>query len=177
MKRIVNIKTIKPNEENPRWISDAKFKKLVKSIKEFPEMLEARPLVIDENNIVLGGNMRLKALQSAGVFEVPVEQVLDWTEEQKKEFIIKDNVGFGEWDWDILANRWDTAVLPEWGLDTVKYDWEDLDYIDENVDKPELKSNNTITIHIPDALIDERNKIEDDVKSFLSDNYSGCEVK
>ena len=85
MKRIVNIKTIKPNEENPRWISDAKFKKLVKSIKEFPEMLEARPLVIDENNIVLGGNMRLKALKSAGVFEVPVEQVLDWTEEQKKE--------------------------------------------------------------------------------------------
>lgn len=118
----VNIAAIKPNEENPRYITDAKFKKLIKSIKEFPEMLETRPLVVDENMVVLGGNMRLKALKSAGVFEVPVHQVKGWTEEKKKEFIIKDNVGYGEWDWDIIANEWKTGVLNEWGLDLPVFD-------------------------------------------------------
>lgn len=118
----VNIAAIKPNEENPRYITDAKFKKLIKSIKEFPEMLETRPLVVDENMVVLGGNMRLKALKSAGVFEVPVHQVKGWTEEKKKEFIIKDNLGYGEWDWDIIANEWKTDVLNEWGLDLPVFD-------------------------------------------------------
>lgn len=113
----LNIAAIKPNEENPRFITDAKFKKLVKSIKDFPEMLEARPLVIDEDNVVLGGNMRLKALRAAGVIDVPVKKVIGWTEQQKREFIIKDNVGFGEWDWDILANSWDAEILDHWGLD------------------------------------------------------------
>lgn len=113
----VNIAAIKPNEENPRFITDSKFKKLVKSIKEFPEMLETRPLVVDENMVVLGGNMRLKALKSAGVFEVPVHQIKGWTEEKKKEFIIKDNLGYGEWDWDIVANDWDLDKLTDWGLD------------------------------------------------------------
>ena len=113
----LNIAAIKPNEENPRFITDAKFKKLVKSIKDFPEMLEARPLVIDEDNVVLGGNMRLKALRAAGIMEVPVKKVIGWTEQQKREFIIKDNLGFGEWDWDILANSWDAEILDHWGLD------------------------------------------------------------
>lgn len=113
----VNISLIKPNNENPRFITDSKFKKLVKSIKEFPEMLETRPLVVDENMVVLGGNMRLKALKSAGVFEVPVHQVKKWTDDQKKEFIIKDNLGYGEWDWDIVANDWDLDKLTDWGLD------------------------------------------------------------
>ena len=113
----VNISAIKPNEENPRFITDSKFKKLVKSIKEFPEMLETRPLVVDEDMIVLGGNMRLKALKSAAVFEVPIHQVKGWTEDQKKEFIIKDNLGYGEWDWDIVANSWEKEILTEWGMD------------------------------------------------------------
>lgn len=117
MVKKVNISAIKPNEENPRFITDSKFKKLVKSIKEFPEMLETRPLVVDENMVVLGGNMRLKALKSAGVFEVLVHQVKGWTEDQKKEFIIKDNLGYGEWDWDIVANDWDLGKLTDWGLD------------------------------------------------------------
>lgn len=113
----VNIQKIKPNDENPRFITDAKFKKLIKSIKEFPEMLETRPLVVDEDFVVLGGNMRLKALKSAGVFEVPIHQVKGWTDDQKKEFIIKDNLGYGEWDWDIVANEWDTQKLKDWGMD------------------------------------------------------------
>jgi DNA modification methylase len=126
MNKKVNIVSIKPNDENPRFITDSKFKKLIKSIKSFPEMLEARPLVVDENMMVLGGNMRLKALKSAGIFEVPINQVLGWTEEQKKEFIVKDNVGFGEWDWDILANQYDQEELVEWGMDLPEFPTEEV---------------------------------------------------
>ena len=133
----VNISAIKPNEENPRFITDAKFKKLVKSIKEFPEMLETRPLVVDENMIVLGGNMRLKALKSAGVFEVPVHQVKGWTEEQKKEFIIKDNLGYGEWDWDIVANNWDLDKLNDWGLDLPDFPQLEPDVIEDDYEEPD----------------------------------------
>ena len=117
MKKLVNISSVKENPDNPRFIKDAKFKKLVKSIKAFPEMLEKRPIVVDEDMVVLGGNMRLKACKSAGLFEVWVDIAEGWTNEQKREFIVKDNVGFGEWDWDILANEWDVAELDEWGLD------------------------------------------------------------
>jgi ParB-like chromosome segregation protein Spo0J len=113
----MKINLIKPNPNNPRIIKDDKFKKLVQSIKDFPQMLELRPIVIDENNIVLGGNMRLKACQELGLKDVPTIFAKDLTEEQKKEFIIKDNVGFGEWNWDDLANDWDEELLVEWGLD------------------------------------------------------------
>jgi DNA modification methylase len=113
----VKISEIKPNPKNPRLIKDEKFKKLVKSIKEFPQMLELRPIVVDENNIILGGNMRFKALKEAGHTEVSIVRANDLTAEQKDEFIVKDNVGFGEWDWDMLANEWDTEKLDEWGLD------------------------------------------------------------
>lgn len=117
MRKLVNIASVKENPDNPRFIKDSKFKKLVKSIKAFPEMLEKRPIVVDEDMVVLGGNMRLKACKSAGLFEVWVDIAEGWTQEQKDEFIIKDNVGFGEWDWDILANEWDVGELAEWGLD------------------------------------------------------------
>jgi len=113
----MKINLIKPNPNNPRIIKDDKFKKLVQSIKDFPQMLELRPIVIDENNIVLGGNMRLKACQELGLKDVPTIYAKDLTEDQKKEFIIKDNVGFGEWNWDELANDWDEELLVEWGLD------------------------------------------------------------
>ena len=113
----VNIETVLPNPSNPRIIKDDKFKKLVKSIQEFPQMLELRPIVVDANMVVLGGNMRLKACKAAGLKEVPIVIADNLTEEQQAEFIIKDNVGFGEWDWDLLANEWDEQLLQEWGLD------------------------------------------------------------
>ncbi len=111
------INQVKANPNNPRIIKDDKFKKLVKSIKEFPEMLELRPIVVNEDMVVLGGNMRLKACKEAGLDKVPVIKASNLTEEQQKEFIIKDNVGFGEWDWNDLANNWETEKLQEWGLD------------------------------------------------------------
>ena len=113
----VNIKEVIPNKSNPRIIRDSKFVKLVQSIKDFPQMLEIRPIVVDENNIILGGNMRFKACIEAGLKEVFIIKANDLTEEQKHEFIVKDNVGFGEWDWDQLANEWDTDKLQDWGLD------------------------------------------------------------
>jgi DNA modification methylase len=115
--QIVKINSIKTNPKNPRLIKDDKFKKLVKSIQEFPQMLELRPIVVDENNIILGGNMRYKACVEAGLKEVYILKAEDLTELQKDEFIVKDNVGFGEWDWDSLANEWDTEKLQDWGLD------------------------------------------------------------
>ena len=113
----VDIKKVIPNPSNPRIIKDDKFKKLVKSIQEFPQMLELRPIVVDSNMVVLGGNMRLKASVAAGLKEVDILIADQLTDEQKAEFIIKDNVGFGEWDWDLLANEWDVKALEDWGLE------------------------------------------------------------
>ena len=113
------VSQIKPNPNNPRLIKDDKFKKLVQSIKDFPDMLNKRPIVVNKDMIVLGGNMRLKACIEAGMKDVPVI-VADWSEEQQREFIIKDNVSGGEWDWDVLANEWDSEQLTEWGLDLPK---------------------------------------------------------
>ena len=123
MKQQVKISKVKGNPSNPRIIKNDKFKKLVKSIQEFPEMLKLRPIVVDEDFMVLGGNMRLKASKEAGLSEVWIDIAEGLTEEQKKEFIVKDNVGFGEWEWDILANEWDSVQLAEWGLDV----WENED--------------------------------------------------
>lgn len=117
MKQLVKISQVKTNQDNPRLIKDFKFEKLVKSIREFPDMLEKRPIVVDENMIVLGGNMRLKACQAAGLTEVWIDVAEGWTDEQKKEFVVKDNLGYGEWDWDILANEYETELLDDWGMD------------------------------------------------------------
>lgn len=110
------IGSITPNPANPRIIKDDKFKKLVQSLKDFPEMAEVREIVVNKEHVILGGNMRYKAMQAAGWKEVPVK-IVDWTEEKQREFIIKDNVSGGEWDWDILANEWDTQQLDDWGMD------------------------------------------------------------
>jgi hypothetical protein len=121
MKQKVNVATLKPNETNPRYIKDSKFKKLVKSIKEFPEMMEKRPIVVDEDMVILGGNMRFEAAKAAGLFEVWIDVAEGWTEEKKREFIVKDNVGFGEWDWDILGNDWAAQQIEDWGLDIPQF--------------------------------------------------------
>jgi hypothetical protein len=123
----VKISEVKSNPNNPRIIKDDKFEKLVKSIKEFPEMLNIRPIVVNADMVVLGGNMRLKACKEAGIKEVAIIKAEDLTEEQQKQFIIKDNVGFGEWDWEDLANNWDAEQLTDWGLDIPGFaDVEDL---------------------------------------------------
>jgi hypothetical protein len=113
----VPIGSVKPNPSNPRLIKDAKFRQLVQSVRDFPQMLELRPIVVDADGVVLGGNMRLKACKEAGLKQVPVIRADDLTPEQQREFVVKDNVGFGEWDWDALANEWDAEPLAEWGLD------------------------------------------------------------
>jgi len=114
---IVKITEVKPNPNNPRLVKDDKFAKLVQSIKDFPKMLELRPIVVNDDMIVLGGNMRLKACKEAGLKEVPIIKASDLTEEQQREFIIKDNLGYGEWDWNMIANEWDEEDLTKWGLD------------------------------------------------------------
>lgn len=116
MKKI-EIKKLKPNPNNPRSINKNKFERLKKSITEFPKMLELRPIVVDEHFMVLGGNMRLQALKELGIAETYYIQEKELTEEQKKQFVIKDNASFGEWDWDILANDWNSKELNAWGID------------------------------------------------------------
>ena len=126
MKKLMPIEKIKTNDSNPRLIKEYKFLELVKSLKDFPEMLEKRPLIVDENNMVLGGNMRLKALYQAGIKMVWVDVAEGWTDKQKKEFIIKDNVNFGQWDWDVLANEWELDEIVNWGLEQPMFN--NLDY-------------------------------------------------
>ncbi len=112
----VPITSIRENPSNPRKLDRAKFEKLVQSIRDFPEMLDKRPIIVADG-IILGGNMRHKAAIQAGMNEIPIIDASDWTEEQRQQFIIKDNVSFGEWDWDTLANEWDPVDLELWGLD------------------------------------------------------------
>jgi hypothetical protein len=133
--KVVKLSEIKSNPNNPRIIKDDKFRKLVKSIQEFPKMLEIRPVVVNADMIVLGGNMRLKACKEAGLKKVPVIFAHDLTEEEQKQFIIKDNVGFGEWDWDIIANEWDAEDLEEWGFDIPGFD--DVEDLGEDFSLPE----------------------------------------
>ena len=122
----VDINTVFTNKDNPRILKDDKFKKLVKSVKEFPQMLQIRPIVVNAEMIVLGGNMRLEACKKAGLKEVTIIKADNLTEEQQKEFIIKDNVGFGEWDWDMISNEWDTDQVEEWGLDLPDFEVDEV---------------------------------------------------
>ena len=134
--KVVKISEIKSNPNNPRIIKDDKFKKLVESIKDFPEMANVRPIVVNTDMIVLGGNMRLKAMKEVGWKEAPI-QIVDWDEQKQKEFIVKDNVGFGEWDWDDLANNWNVEELTEWGLDIPNFELGKIEAGDDGFDMPE----------------------------------------
>ena len=153
----MKLSCLKTNPNNPRLIKDDKFKKLVKSIQDFPEMMEKRPMVcvtdVDDKLYPLGGNMRLKALQELKYKEIPDEWIMladEWTAEQRSEFVIKDNVGFGEWDWDTLKAEWDIDKLDEWGLDVPQWEIEkfngNIDDFFENNNEP-AKEKKTICPH------------------------------
>ena len=134
----MKLKDIHVNPDNPRIIKDERFKKLCKSIKEFPKMMTLRPIIIDNEGMILGGNMRFKALKELGYKDVPDEWVKrdsELTEAEKQRFIIADNIGFGEYDWDILANEWDKDDLIEWGLDIPDFEIPEADQkdFDENI--------------------------------------------
>jgi len=136
----ISIKKLKPNPANPRTIKDDKFHKLVQSVKSFPEMLKLRPIVVNDQYEVLGGNMRLRACIEAGMKEVTIIRASELTEDQQREFIIKDNVGFGEWDMDALANEWDAEELQEWGVNvwqTTEVNLDDFFQESENSEKDE----------------------------------------
>lgn len=147
----MKILDIKANPNNPRLIKDEKFKKLVQSIKEFPKMMALRPMIINADNIVLGGNMRLKALKELGYKEVPdewIKRAEDLTEDEIRRFIIVDNIGYGEHDWDVLANEWDEKELIEWGLDIPNFETGDI----IELDKITTTFNLNIKCDTPDEL-------------------------
>ena len=146
---------IKLNPNNPRLIKDDKFTKLVKSIKEFPEMLDIRPIVVNSDMIILGGNMRFKACKEAGLKEVPIIIADSLTEEQQREFVIKDNVGFGEWDWEQLANDWDSEELEAWGLDVPSFETDEVLEAEEDDLSDNLQTNFRIEIILSDEKTQE----------------------
>jgi hypothetical protein len=169
------IGTILPNPSNPRIIKDDKFKKLIKSIQEFPQMLELRPIVVDGNMVVLGGNMRLKACIAAGLKEVPIIVADNLTDAQKGEFIIKDNVGFGEWDWDLLANEWEPDALIDWGLDVGGFDLNASEFSDDftlpDGDKSPFQQ---MTFTLADEQAAQIQNAISDIKA--TDEYKYCET-
>jgi ParB-like chromosome segregation protein Spo0J len=169
MIEIVDIKQVKMNPNNPRVIKDEKFNKLVQSIREFPEMLSIRPIVVNDDMVVLGGNMRLKACKEVGLKQVHIIKASNLTEDQQREFIIKDNVGFGEWDWQQLASEWDAEELDKWGLDVpVLIDepgYEDL--IGEEKNKP-------ATMKITFESAEQLQKAEIDIQELLDRKYQGA---
>ena len=164
----VSINDLRENPDNPRSISGEKFEKLVNSIRQFPEMMEARPIVVDQNNVILGGNMRFKAAKEAGLQEVDV-YVASWDEAKNPEFIIKDNVGFGEWDWDMLANEWDAVDLQDWALDVWSPEPEPTmdELIAEEKKKPATMK---ITFDSPEQL----QAAEIEIQELLDRKYPGA---
>lgn len=148
----VPISSLRENENNPRNINKHKFEKLKNSIKDFPEMLALRPIVVDKDNVILGGNMRYKASKELGLKKVYIIQAENLSDAQAQEFIIKDNVGFGDWDWDILANNWDTSLLTDWGMDV----WKNTDDFSFDLEDEEEE--------------------KDDKRKISDDNYSSFEI-
>jgi hypothetical protein len=150
---LAKVANLKANPNNPRVIKDEKFRKLVESIRKFPKMMEIRPIVVNGDMVVLGGNMRLKACKELGLKEVPIIMADDLTDEQQREFIIKDNVGFGEWDFELLAKDWDAVELGEWGLDVPKFDFDsanpdDIEIPIRGQDEPSLPYDKLIQIEL-----------------------------
>jgi ParB-like chromosome segregation protein Spo0J len=167
--KIVKISDVKINPNNPRLIKDDKFAKLVQSIKDLPQMLDIRPIVVNSDMVVLGGNMRLKACKEAGLKQVPIIIADNLTEDQQREFLIKDNVSGGEWDWLMIANDWDAEQLEEWGLDIPIFQSEPEydDLIGEEKNKPATLK---ITFESPEQL----QKAEIDIQELIDRKYQGA---
>ena len=179
----IDINKIKPNATNPRTIRNEKFNKLCESIKKFPEMLNIRPIVVNEKNEILGGNMRYRASKIIGLKEIPIIKVKNFTEEQKREFIIKDNVSSGQWDYDMLGNEWDSLKLGDWGIDVWQPEKDvDLNVIDgfemdDLVEEKEVKPFIKITFENVKHLKNEINEIEKIIERNENSFYSmNCEI-
>jgi len=167
--KLIPIKEIKENPNNPRKLNKDKYQKLLKSIQDLPQMLEYRPIVVNSDMVVLGGNMRLKALKELKYKEVPIIIADELSEDQQKEFLIKDNLGYGEWDWDMIANEWDLPLLEDWGMDlptdfTTQEELEIDDLIDEPKNKPATLK---ITFESPEQL----QKAEIDIQELIDRKY------
>jgi hypothetical protein len=176
---MVKLSTIKSNPNNPRVIKDHKFEKLKKSISEFPKMMELRPMVINADNIILGGNMRFKALKDLGYKEVPeewVKRASDLTEEETRRFIIADNVGFGEHDWEMLANEWDTEELEDWGLEGFPFGVEDSEEFGTDFELPDGDKSpfQQMTFTLADEQAEQIKNAIADIK--LTEEYKYCET-
>ena len=176
---MIKITEIKTNPNNPRLIKDEKFAKLVKSINEFPKMMELRPLVVNADNVILGGNMRFKALKELGYTNIPKEWVKradELTEDETRRFIIADNVGFGEHDWDLLANDWDTQELEDWGLDGFPFGVEDSEEFGTDFELPngDKEPFQQITFTLADEQAEQIKNAIADIK--LTEEYKYCET-
>lgn len=175
MNKKVKISEIKLNPNNPRLIKDDKFKKLVRSIQDFPEMLDIRPIVVNSDMIILGGNMRFKACKEAGLKEIPIIIADNLTEEQQREFLIKDNTSGGEWDFEMLANEWNVEQLEEWGLDLVGFDVNAEDF-DENFTLPngDKAPFQQMTFTLADEQAEQIKNAIADIKA--TEEYKYCET-
>ena len=167
----IEISKLKLNPNNPRTINKSKFERLKKSITEFPKMLELRPIVVDEGFIVLGGNMRLQALKELGIKETFYIQKEDLTPKEKKQFVIKDNASFGDWDWDALANEWETKELKDWGIDVWQPEKE-IDYsildevnLDDEIQTMYEQTKKSIILEYPTDSFDEIKKLYESLKA------------
>ena len=176
---MIKITDIKTNPNNPRLIKDEKFAKLVKSINEFPKMMELRPLIVNSDNVILGGNMRFKALKELGYTNIPKEWVKradELTEDETRRFIIADNVGFGEHDWDLLANDWDSQELEEWGLEGFPFGVEDSEEFGTDFELPDGDKSpfQQITFTLADEQAEQIKNAIADIK--LTEEYKYCET-
>lgn len=171
----IKISEIKLNPNNPRLIKDDKFKKLVKSIQEFPEMLDIRPIVVNSDMIILGGNMRFKACKEAGLKEIPIIIADNLTEEQQREFLIKDNTSGGEWDFEMLANEWDVEQLDEWGLEVGGFDVDEEDMSDEfSLPEGDKAPFQQMTFTLADEQAEQIKNAIADIKA--TEEYKYCET-
>lgn len=163
----MKITDIKLNPGNPRFIRDDNFAKLTASIKEFPKMMELRPIIVDDKGIILGGNMRYRALKELGYKDLPdswVREAKEFTPEELRRFIVQDNIGFGEWDYDILANEYDAAELEKWGLEIPLYDEPEVALPDGD------KMGSQMTFNLTPDQIDEVNRALAAAKKEITGN-------